>query len=66
MTPTQTDTSVVVIGAGQAGLSVSYSLPRLGLDAGNDFVVLDREEIEAVRAKSKQWARGNLEDHPWL
>jgi len=37
-----TDTSVVVIGAGQAGLSVSYYLARLGLDPGNDFVVLDR------------------------
>jgi cation diffusion facilitator CzcD-associated flavoprotein CzcO len=37
-----TDTSVIVIGAGQAGLSVSYYLQRLGLDAGNDFVVLDR------------------------
>ena len=36
------DTSVVVIGAGQAGLSVSYYLQRLGLEAGNDFVVLDR------------------------
>jgi len=33
---------VVVIGAGQAGLSVSYYLRRLGLDPGNDFVVLDR------------------------
>ena len=32
----------MVIGAGQAGLSVSYYLQRLGLDAGNDFVVLDR------------------------
>jgi recombination protein RecT len=30
-----------------------------------DFVVLDRDEIEAVRTKSKQWARGNLEDHAW-
>jgi cation diffusion facilitator CzcD-associated flavoprotein CzcO len=38
----ETDTSVVVIGAGQAGLSVSYYLKRLGLDAGNEFVVLDR------------------------
>ena len=37
-----TDTSVVVIGAGQAGLSVSFYLKRLGLDPGNDFVVLDR------------------------
>lgn len=32
----------MVIGAGQAGLSVSYYLQRLGLDPGNDFVVLDR------------------------
>lgn len=42
MASTSTDTSVVVIGAGQAGLSVSYYLRRLGLDPGNDFVVLDR------------------------
>ena len=39
---TETDTSVVVIGAGQAGLSVAYYLRRLGLDPGNDFVLLDR------------------------
>jgi cation diffusion facilitator CzcD-associated flavoprotein CzcO len=38
----RTDTSVVVIGGGQAGLSVSYYLKRLGLDPGNEFVVLDR------------------------
>ena len=31
-----------MIVAGQAGLSVSYYLQRLGLEAGNDFVVLDR------------------------
>jgi cation diffusion facilitator CzcD-associated flavoprotein CzcO len=37
-----TDTSVVVIGAGQAGLSVAFYLRRLGLDPGNDFVLLDR------------------------
>ncbi|MGL4340344.1 MAG: NAD(P)-binding domain-containing protein [Rhodoglobus sp.] len=42
MTSANTDTSVVVIGAGQAGLSVGYYLKRLGLDPGNDFVVLDR------------------------
>jgi len=33
---------VVVIGAGQAGLSVAYFLRRLGLDPGNEFVILDR------------------------
>jgi cation diffusion facilitator CzcD-associated flavoprotein CzcO len=32
----------VVIGAGQAGLSVAYYLRRLGLDPNNDFVLLDR------------------------
>ncbi|MFT4122478.1 MAG: NAD(P)-binding domain-containing protein [Microbacteriaceae bacterium] len=37
-----TDHSVVVIGAGQAGLSVSYYLARLGLEPGAEFVVLDR------------------------
>ncbi|CAN5300677.1 NAD(P)-binding domain-containing protein [soil metagenome] len=45
MATANTDTSVVVIGAGQAGLSVSYYLKRLGLDPGNDFVVLDRGPI---------------------
>lgn len=33
---------VVVIGGGQAGLSVSFYLKRLGLEPGSDFVVLDR------------------------
>ena len=33
---------VVVVGAGQAGLSVAYYLKRLGLEVGRDFVVLDR------------------------
>ena len=42
VTERNTDTSVVVIGAGQAGLSVGYYLRRLGLDPGNDFVLLDR------------------------
>lgn len=34
--------SVVVIGGGQAGLSVSFYLQRLGLEPGKDFIVLDR------------------------
>ena len=35
-------TTVVVIGAGQAGLSVAYFLRRFDLEPGVDFVVLDR------------------------
>lgn len=35
-------TQVVVIGAGQAGLSVAYFLQRFQLEPGVDFVVLDR------------------------
>jgi glycine/D-amino acid oxidase-like deaminating enzyme len=35
-------TRVVVVGAGQAGLSVSWYLRRLGLEVGRDLVVLDR------------------------
>ncbi|WBU37389.1 FAD-dependent oxidoreductase [Homoserinibacter sp. YIM 151385] len=42
MTAPGFDTSVVVVGAGQAGLSVAYYLRRLGLDPGNDVVLLDR------------------------
>ncbi len=34
-------TSIAVIGAGQAGLSVAYHLTKLGLSVGRDFVVLD-------------------------
>ena len=48
------DTSVVVIGAGQAGLSVSYYLQRLGLEAGNEFVVLDRGPL-AGGAWQQRW-----------
>ncbi|MFD3925233.1 FAD-dependent oxidoreductase [Streptomyces sp. NPDC058614] len=36
-----TDVDVVVIGAGQAGLSSAYHLRRTGLEPGRDFVVLD-------------------------
>src|SRR5699024_11857101 len=35
-------TQVVVIGAGQAGLSVAWHLRRLGLVPSDGFVVLDR------------------------
>ncbi|WP_434587766.1 NAD(P)-binding domain-containing protein [Streptomyces sp. A5-4] len=35
------DVDVVVIGAGQAGLSSAYHLRRAGLDPDRDFVVLD-------------------------
>jgi cation diffusion facilitator CzcD-associated flavoprotein CzcO len=42
VTEGRTDTSVVIVGAGQAGLSVAFYLRRLGLDPGNDFVILDR------------------------
>jgi cation diffusion facilitator CzcD-associated flavoprotein CzcO len=35
---------VVVIGAGQAGLSAAYGLRRAGLAPGSGFVVLDRED----------------------
>ncbi|WP_210337936.1 NAD(P)-binding domain-containing protein [Devosia sediminis] len=33
---------IVVIGAGQAGLSSAYHLKKLGLQPGKDFIVLDR------------------------
>lgn len=35
-------TEIVVIGAGQAGLSSAYNLKRRGLDVGRGFVVLDQ------------------------
>jgi cation diffusion facilitator CzcD-associated flavoprotein CzcO len=35
------DVEVLVIGAGQAGLSAAYHLRRRGLEPGRDFVVLD-------------------------
>ena len=37
-----TRTQVVVIGAGQAGLSVAFYLKRLGLEPGPGFIVVDR------------------------
>ncbi|MBT1675253.1 NAD(P)-binding domain-containing protein [Curtobacterium aurantiacum] len=41
-TPVDQHARVVVIGAGQAGLSVGYHLRRLGLTPGSDLVLLDR------------------------
>ena len=38
------ETDVVVIGAGQAGLSAAYGLCRAGLVPGPGFVVLDAED----------------------
>lgn len=40
--PVDQHARVVVIGAGQAGLSVGYHLRRLGLVPGTDLVLLDR------------------------
>ncbi|MDP4333624.1 NAD(P)-binding domain-containing protein [Curtobacterium sp. A7_M15] len=40
--PVDQQARVVVIGAGQAGLSVGYHLRRLGLVPGSDLVLLDR------------------------
>ena len=37
-----TDTQVVIVGAGQAGLAVAYYLRRFELVPGHDFVLLDR------------------------
>ena len=34
-------TKIMVIGAGQAGLSAAYHLKKLGLEIGPDFIVLD-------------------------
>lgn len=47
-----------------ARITHAYAIVRLKFQTF-DFIVLDRDEIEAVRAKSKQWNRGTLEDHPW-
>ncbi len=42
MTTAPIASSVVVIGAGQAGLSVAFYLKRLGLEPGREFIVIDR------------------------
>ncbi|QYF72879.1 NAD(P)-binding domain-containing protein [Cryobacterium sp. PAMC25264] len=53
-TTTTTTVPVVIIGAGQAGLSVAYHLKRFGLAAGRDFVVFDRG-LEAGGAWQYRW-----------
>ena len=42
MTSTRTDTQVVIVGAGQAGLAVAYYLRRFELVPGTDFILYDR------------------------
>lgn len=54
MAPERTETRVVIVGAGQAGLSVAYYLQRLGLDVGRDVVILDRGP-EAGGAWQHRW-----------
>jgi cation diffusion facilitator CzcD-associated flavoprotein CzcO len=45
---------VLIIGAGQAGLSVAYHLRRFGLAAGRDFAIFDRGE-DAGGAWQYRW-----------
>lgn len=45
---------IVVIGAGQAGLSSAYHLMRLGLQPGRNFLVLDKSE-QAGGAWQYRW-----------
>ncbi|MEG0188353.1 NAD(P)-binding domain-containing protein [Algoriella sp.] len=47
-------TKIVVIGAGQAGLSASYHLLRLGMKLGPDFIVID-EAPKAGGAWQFRW-----------
>lgn len=47
-------TGIVVIGAGQAGLSAAYHLQQLGLVRGPDFVVLD-QAVGAGGAWQDRW-----------
>lgn len=42
MSTSRTDTQVVIIGAGQAGLAVAYYLRRFELTPGVDFILYDR------------------------
>lgn len=47
-------TKIVVIGAGQAGLSAAYHLIKLGLKVGTDFIILD-EAPHAGGAWQYRW-----------
>ena len=47
-------TKIVIIGAGQAGLSAAYHLKKLGLDLGPDFIILD-EAPQAGGAWQYRW-----------
>lgn len=38
-------TDIVIIGAGQAGLSAAYHLQKRGLKAGENFIILDKSPI---------------------
>ncbi len=54
-------TDVVIIGAGQAGLSVAWHLRRAGLEPGVDFVLLDRGP-DAGGAWQFRWEALRLDD----
>src|SRR5690606_5366653 len=45
---------IVVIGAGQAGLSAAYHLKREGIEPGRGFVILD-DEFSAGGAWQHRW-----------
>lgn len=47
-------TKIIVIGAGQAGLSSAYHLHKMGLRAHQDFIVLD-QEVKAGGAWQHRW-----------
>lgn len=52
---------IVVIGAGQAGLSAAYYLQKFGIQAGKGFVVLD-DENGAGGAWQHRWDSLTLEN----
>lgn len=46
------EVEVVVVGAGQAGLSSAYHLRRTGFEPDRDFVVLDHSPPQAAPGSS--------------